>query len=125
MFTLAVQRSFEAWHHLIGGDWGEENEPHSHIYRLELLLEGNELNEHGYLLDLVEVDRKLDELLDFYREKDLNTLPDFDGMNPSLEHFARTLCTKLAQKLQAPRLTGVRTKLWESETAWASYHLEL
>ena len=125
MYTLAVQRSFEAWHHLIGGDWGKENEPHTHSYRLELLLEGDELNAHGYLVDLVEVENNLDKLLDDYRGKHLNILPDFAGLNPSLEHFARNLCTRFAQMSDGARLTGVRLKLWESESAWASYYLEL
>ncbi|MGH2581471.1 MAG: 6-pyruvoyl trahydropterin synthase family protein [Anaerolineales bacterium] len=124
MYTLAVQRSFDATHHLIGGDWGKENEPHTHSYRLELLLQGTELNKHGYLVDLVELENKLDNLLDEYRRKDLNTLADFAGLNPSLEHFARILCTRFTQMLNGIQLTGVSIKLWESETAWASYRLE-
>ena len=35
MYTLAVQRDFVAQHFLIGGDWGAENDWHSHHYRLE------------------------------------------------------------------------------------------
>jgi 6-pyruvoyltetrahydropterin/6-carboxytetrahydropterin synthase len=125
MYSLAVRRSFEAWHHLIGGDWGKENEPHTHPYRLELLLEGGKLNEHGYLFDLVEVESKLDHLLEEYSGKDLNTLPEFEGLNPSLEHFARILCTRFAQMMSGIQLTGISLKLWESQSAWASYRLEL
>jgi hypothetical protein len=49
VYTIAVQRDFIAQHYLIGGDWGAENELHSHHYRLELQLEGAALDEHGYL----------------------------------------------------------------------------
>ena len=38
MYTTAVQRSFIAQHFLIGGDWGRENQPHSHHYVVELQL---------------------------------------------------------------------------------------
>ena len=48
MYTLTVKRDFVAQHYLIGGDWGAENEKHSHHYAVELTLEGRELDEHGY-----------------------------------------------------------------------------
>jgi len=124
MYTLALQRSFKAWHHLIGGDWGAESEPHTHPYRIELRLEGGELNEHGYLIDLLEVERRLGEVLNTYQGTDLNTLQDFAGLNPSLENFARILCTRLARSLGGGRLKSVAVQLWESETAWACYRLE-
>jgi 6-pyruvoyl-tetrahydropterin synthase len=57
MYTLGVKRDFIARHYLIGGDWGPENNPNSHHYVLELQLEGSELDQHGYLTDIVEVDR--------------------------------------------------------------------
>ncbi|MEZ4656751.1 MAG: 6-carboxytetrahydropterin synthase [Caldilineaceae bacterium] len=41
MYTLAVQRDFVAQHFLIGGDWGPENQWHSHHYRLEVQLQGS------------------------------------------------------------------------------------
>ena len=124
MYTLALQRSFESWHHLIGGDWGAENEPHTHPYRLELRLEGGDLNEHGYLVDLVDVGNKLDEIMDYYRGVDLNTLPDFTNLNPSLENFARILCTRLAGSLENAHLAAVTLQLWESNSASASFRLE-
>ena len=43
-YTVAVERDFIARHKLIGGDWGPENELHSHHYRVELALEGSELD---------------------------------------------------------------------------------
>lgn len=124
MYTLALQRSFEAWHHLIGGDWGAETQPHTHPYRVEVRLEGAALNEHGYLVDLVDVERKLDEILDSYRNADLNELPDFAGLNTSLEHFARILCTRLAGSLAGAQLAAISLQLWESDSAWASFRLE-
>ena len=59
MYTLAVKRDFVAQHYLIGGDWGAENEWHSHHYALELQLIGPELDAHGYLVDIVAVEREL------------------------------------------------------------------
>ncbi len=60
MFTLGVQRQFTAWHYLIGGDWGAENLPHTHDYRLEIRLEATTLDRHGYCVDIVQVEAALD-----------------------------------------------------------------
>ena len=124
MYTLALQRRFEATHHLIGGDWGAENDPHSHPYRLELQLHGDKLDQHGYLVDIVDVEKNLDDLLSRYAEADLNSLPEFAGLNPSLEHFARILCDQLGKRLNAATLRSIAVQLWENDIAWASYRTD-
>jgi 6-pyruvoyltetrahydropterin/6-carboxytetrahydropterin synthase len=121
LYTLAVARNFVAEHFLIGGDWGDENRPHSHSYRLEVRLEGETLNEHGYLLDIVEFDALLDDFVAYYRDHRLNDLPEFEQLNPSLEHFARILCLKISDALETPSLCAVQVRLWEDDVAWASY----
>ncbi len=124
MYTLAVRRNFIARHFLIGGDWGPENFPNSHHYVLELQLRADELDEHGYLVDIDHVSHQLDALIGYYSEKMLNDLPEFNGLNPSLEHFARILAVALDGRLRAPTLCGLKVILWENEDAWASYELE-
>jgi 6-pyruvoyltetrahydropterin/6-carboxytetrahydropterin synthase len=91
MYTLAVKRDFIARHYLIGGDWGPENFPNSHHYVLELRLSGETLDQHGYLVDIVDVEKHLNEIVAHYKEQMLNDLPEFAGLNPSIEHFARIL----------------------------------
>ncbi len=125
MYALGVTRDFIAQHYLIGGDWGAENEKHSHHYRLELRLEGTALDSHGYLVDIVEVEALLDEFIAAHRDRTLNDLPSFAGLNPSLEHFARIACQTLAERLKAPHITAIVVTLWENEVAWASYRQTL
>jgi len=124
MYTLAVRRDFIARHFLIGGDWGPENYPNSHHYVLELQLRANELDQHGYLVDIVDVSNHLDALIGHFSEKMLNDLPEFEGLNPSLEHFARILATALDGRIQAATLCALKVILWENDNAWASYELE-
>ena len=125
MYTVAVVRDFIARHYLVGGDWGAENQEHSHHYRVEVRLSGRELDEHGYLVDIVEIESGLDGLAARYRDAVLNDLPEFAGLNPSLEHFARLLCQALARKLHAPNLERIAVRLWEHESAWAEYAMPL
>src|SRR5512138_1991497 len=124
MYTLAVRRDFIARHFLIGGDWGPENNPNSHHYILELQLEGWDLDQHGYLVDIVDVDKHLDEVVNYYKEQMLNEKPEFDGLNPSIEHFTKILATTLDEKIKAPNISGLRIVLWENESAWAAYRVE-
>jgi len=125
MYTVAVKRDFIAQHYLIGGDWGAENELHSHHYQAEVQLEGAELDQHGYLVDIVDIERALDALIARYRDHTLNDLPEFAGLNPSIERFAHLLCQALAAHIQASNLRRVTVKLWENELAWASYRLQV
>jgi 6-pyruvoyltetrahydropterin/6-carboxytetrahydropterin synthase len=121
MYTVAVRREFSARHALVGGDWGHENEPHAHHYVVEARLHGKQLDRHGYLIDICEVEARLDHLVDYFRLANLNELPDFEGLNPSIEHFARILCRALAKEIKTDALTGLSIKIWETETAWAEY----
>ena len=121
MYTLGVKRDFIARHFLTGGDWGAENFPNSHHYVLELQLEGRELDQHGYLCDIVDVEKHLDEVIGYYREQMLNEKPEFAGLNPSIEHFARILATSLGERIRAENITALKVVLWENESAWASY----
>jgi 6-pyruvoyltetrahydropterin/6-carboxytetrahydropterin synthase len=125
MYQLSLQRDFDARHYLIGGDWGVENVEHAHPYRIEWILEGAALDEHGYLVDLVEVEEHLEATLRAFRGRVLNDLPDFAGLNPSLENFARILAIRLATALDRGLLSGHAVRLWESPTAWSSFHQEL
>jgi 6-pyruvoyltetrahydropterin/6-carboxytetrahydropterin synthase len=121
MYTVAVKRNFVAQHFLTGADWGPENEKHSHHYQVEVQLRGERLDEHGYLVDIVDIEANLDDLTAYYRDRTLNELPEFAGLNPSIEHFARILCDSLASRIQAPTLKSIQVKIWEAEIAWAAY----
>ncbi len=123
MYTLSLKRDFIATHFLIGGDWGPENFPNSHHYVIELQLSGETLDKDGYLVDLVEVEKQLNELVAHYRQTTLNELPEFAGLNPSLENFVRILATTLNVRIPADNIHTVRVVLWENESAWASYSL--
>jgi 6-pyruvoyltetrahydropterin/6-carboxytetrahydropterin synthase len=123
MYTLAVRRDFIARHFLIGGDWGPENLPNSHHYVLELQLEGSELDRHGYLVDIVDVEKQLDEIVHYYKENMLNELPEFKGLNPSIEHFSRILALALNERIKARNISSLRVVLWENDSAWTSYRV--
>ena len=122
-YAVAVRREFAARHYLIGGDWGAENELHEHHYLVEFRLEGTQLDRHGYLIDIDDVTAALEAQVDRYRDQTLNSLPEFAGLNPSLEHLARIMGVSLAATIDTrPQVLTVR--IWENEFAWAEYRKE-
>jgi 6-pyruvoyltetrahydropterin/6-carboxytetrahydropterin synthase len=131
MYTVAVKRDFVAQHYLIGGDWGAENEWHSHHYVVEIQLHGESLDKHGYLVDIVDIEHHLDALVALYQDKTLNDLPEFkdlltgESLNPSIEHFSRIFCHQLAARIKAGALLAMTLKIWENDIAWASYHMAI
>jgi 6-pyruvoyltetrahydropterin/6-carboxytetrahydropterin synthase len=124
MYRVCVRRDFIAQHFLIGGDWGPENQLHSHHYVLELELGGVSLDQHNYLVDIVDIENQLAALIGYYREQTLNDKPEFKDTNPSLERFARILCEVLSARIQAANIRLVTVRLWENENAWAGFSVE-
>jgi 6-pyruvoyltetrahydropterin/6-carboxytetrahydropterin synthase len=123
MYRVSVQRKFIANHFLIGGDWGKENLPHAHPYRLEIILSGEQLDKHGYLVDIVQIEQLLDATINKYQDKLLNDFPEFKGINPSLERFAENLCRQFEKNINSDNLTKISVILWENDFAWASVEI--
>lgn len=121
MYTLSVRRDLIARHFLIGGDWGAENDPHSHHYIIEVRLEAAELDQHGYLVDIVQVEAELQKVVDYFGESMLNELPEFEGLNPSLEHFSRIVCHRLLAGIAPPGSGRFSVRIWENESCWAAF----
>lgn len=125
MYSLGVRREFSARHFLIGADWGDENIEHSHRYRLELVLEAETLDRHGYLVDIVDVERHLDQVVAEYQDRTLNGLSAFTGLNPSIERLAAIIHAGLRERLVHLPLAALAVTIWEDDIAWTSYRTRL
>jgi len=121
MYTLSVKRDLIAQHYLVGGDWGAENDPHSHHYVIDVRLEAAGLDRHGYLVDIVRVEAELAKVVDYFGDRMLNELPEFEGLNPSLEHFSRIVCERLLAGIAPPGSGRFSVRIWENEACWAAY----
>lgn len=124
MYSLGVRKDFIANHFLVGGDWGAENFPHAHHYIAEVIIESRALDQHGYLVDIVEVEAALNKTVAYFRDALLNDKPEFAGLNPSIEHFSRIISEKLLAEINPPGSGAFTVKLWENEFCWAAYRHE-
>ncbi|MCA1960615.1 MAG: 6-carboxytetrahydropterin synthase, partial [Desulfomonile sp.] len=96
-----------------------------HHYQVEVQLEGPQLDQHGYLLDIVDIEQRLERLVTRYRDQTLNTMPEFEGLNPSIEHFARILWEGMLAGGTPANLIALTVKIWENDIAWASFRREI
>ena len=87
-------------------------------------MQGQTLEQHGYLVDIVDIEENLEALVTHYRDQTLNDLEEFRGLNPSIEHFARIFCEAFSGKIVANNLESVYVTIWENDIAWARYHQE-
>ncbi|WP_049972349.1 6-pyruvoyl trahydropterin synthase family protein [Haladaptatus cibarius] len=121
MYEVTVSKPFVAQHYLTVPNPGPEGELHSHRYGAEIRLRGESLNEFGYLVDLDRLRESLDDTIAYYRDETLNDLPEFEGLNPSVEHFARLFCDRVLAGIDAPEVSEIEVTLREDDDAWASF----
>jgi 6-pyruvoyltetrahydropterin/6-carboxytetrahydropterin synthase len=125
VFQVAIKQQLTAFHHLIGGDWGSENQHHSHDYAIEIIVEAETLDRHGYLFDIAELRVHQARVHERYAGADLNQLPEFRDQNPSVERFAQYDATESLRGLRLPGATHLTIKIWEDPDTWASYRTRM
>lgn len=120
MFEITVEETFAAGHALRNYRGKCEN-VHGHNYRVQVTLAGEELDSAGLLIDFVDLKKALHGVVDRLDHQFLNDLPPFDELNPSAENMARYIFEELGKGLPQDRVTVSAVKLWETDTASATY----
>lgn len=121
MHALRLRKNFIAQHFLIGKNFGSENLLHAHHYRFEMEIEHDQLDEHNFLIDIVELREQIGQLIFYFSDKILNELPEFVDQNPSLELFSKILWQRLSHQFDFPVNSQMTIRLWEDDIAQASY----
>jgi 6-pyruvoyltetrahydropterin/6-carboxytetrahydropterin synthase len=121
MFSIMKSVSFSAAHSLRGYE-GPCARNHGHNYRLEIVVQGRELNGQRLLVDFFELDRAVAPLLARVDHRNLNEVPPFDEVNPTAEAVAAWFFAEL--KGIVPAISGDRARLaelrlWETPDACA------
>jgi 6-pyruvoyltetrahydropterin/6-carboxytetrahydropterin synthase len=121
MFEVAIEESFAAGHALRNYRGKCEN-VHGHNYRVQVTIEGAELDAIGLLVDFVELKKAVHDVIERMDHVWLNDMPPFDVLNPSAENMAKFIYDEVSAGLDGK--AGVRlssVKLWETDTASATY----
>lgn len=119
MYRINIYDYFSSAHYLKGYQ-GKCEALHGHNWRVEVEVEGKDLDEVGMLMDFK---RLKESLRDELKELDhclLNDLEAFRDTNPSSESIARYIYDRLKCNLPS-NLSIAMVSIWESATSKASY----
>jgi len=122
MFKLKVQDHFSAAHYLKNYEGPCEN-LHGHNWKVELVVEGSQLNSSDILIDFKILKKILKEVLTELDHKLLNEISHFKNINPSSERLAEYIFKKTKDKLSSyPNVKVKEVTVFETERAGATYY---
>jgi 6-pyruvoyltetrahydropterin/6-carboxytetrahydropterin synthase len=121
MFEVSVDRTFAAGHALRNYKGKCEN-VHGHNYRIQITVQGEQLDSTGLLVDFLDLKRLTDEVIAYLDHRFMNDLAPFDVLNPSAENIAKYFHDRVSAGFHsdaAARISEVR--VWETDTSSAVY----
>ena len=122
MFRVSVEETFSSGHALRGYRGKCEN-VHGHNYRVQISIEGPQLDGIGLLVDFTLVKHALRGIIKEIDHQFLNDLEPFKTVNPSAENMAKYFYEQLTARLKEipPGARLVEAVVWETDTACAVY----
>ena len=118
MYRLTVESEFSAAHHLVDYP-GACKRVHGHNWKVRVTFSAPELNDLGMVVDLMELEKLLDECVKPLDHRVINEVPPFDRLNPTSENIARHIYQQLQPKLPAIHLESVQ--LFETDDFSVTY----
>ncbi len=118
MFEIFVEHTFAAAHALRNYHGKCEN-LHGHNYRVQVGLEGPQLDQNGLLFDFADLKKRLRSTSEYLDHQFINELKPFDEINPSAENIAKFIYDEIQRGLHTASLAYV--KVWETDTSCAVY----
>jgi 6-pyruvoyltetrahydropterin/6-carboxytetrahydropterin synthase len=120
MYQVRITAPFVAAHRLKLYD-GSFEPLHGHNWRVEVRLEGRDLDQIEVLIDFLEVKKHLQEILKGIDYTFLNENPQMSGRNPSAEVVAHWIFKKLQAATDHPVARVREVTVWETEDCAATY----
>ncbi len=119
MYRLKVIGRFAAAHSLRNFK-GRCEALHGHNWKVEVVVQGEKLDQADLLMDFGELKKLMNAALDRLDHHHLNEVPPFDQVNPSSELIAKHLFETIGQDL--PEHVSMHSvSAWESDDSRATY----
>ena len=122
MFRVSVEEDFSAGHALRGYRGKCEN-VHGHNYKVQITLEGPQLDSIGLLCDFLQLKQIIRGVIHALDHQFLNDLQVFSQVNPSAENLAKHFYDEASKQIAAlpasARITGIT--VWETDVTSATY----
>ena len=122
MFQVSVEDTFSSGHALRGYKGKCEN-VHGHNYRVQVTLEGPQLDNIGLLVDFTELKKVMRGVIGGLDHQFINDLEPFTTVNPSAENLAKYFFEEISGQLKTlpPGAILKDVVIWETDTAHARY----
>jgi 6-pyruvoyltetrahydropterin/6-carboxytetrahydropterin synthase len=124
MYQVGTAAQVRALHVMPGAPL-PEGELHAHDYRLEVVLERNELDERGMVCDLDVLEAALADVVAVVRDVDLEVIRPLHAEAVTVEVFARWAHDTLASAIRGEGVEMLTVRVWESPTAFGAYQAPL
>ncbi len=120
MYQVGTAIEFPA-QHIMSGVEGPEGELHSHDYRLEVLVERDQLDDRGMVCDLDVLDAALARIDQRLRGQNLEIIQPADAEAVTVEVFARWAHDTLAAELRGSGADLLTVRVYESAHAFGGF----
>jgi 6-pyruvoyltetrahydropterin/6-carboxytetrahydropterin synthase len=119
-FEVGASRPLRALHRL---PWGTEaeREPHEHDYRVEVVVEREQLDDRGVVCDLDVLGAGLEDVLRSVDGRDLDEILPADADGVTVEILARWLHGSLADVVRRAGGETLAIRVWEAPDAFGGY----
>lgn len=121
MYDIFIKTHFAGAHHL--RDYpGDCEKPHGHNWKVEVTVRATELDHCGMGMDFKILKKTVKEVIDQLDHNDLNTLPAFREKNPSSEHIAEFIFSKVKALLSSDSYSIYSVTVLETDTQGLTYY---
>ena len=121
MYEVSVEQTFAAAHALRHYKGACEN-LHGHNFKVQVVLEGETLDQAGMLVDFLDVKALMCRIMGRLDHRNLNEVPPFDAeKNPSAENIAEYFYVHMTEGLSGTAARVREVKIWETDIQSATY----
>ncbi len=94
---------------------------HGHNWRVRLFATRNQLDETGFVMDFKVLDAVLKKIMELLDHKDLNSLKEFETVNPTAENIALLIFRLAEKEISAidKEVKVSKVSVWESDKSCA------
>jgi 6-pyruvoyl-tetrahydropterin synthase len=128
VFSLTVRDHMMVAHSFTGEVFGPAQQLHGATFVVDATFSRTELDADNIVVDIGLATDQLKAVLGELNYRNLDDLPEFEGVNTSTEFLAKVVADRLADRVHngslgegARGLAEIAVTLKESHVAWASY----
>jgi 6-pyruvoyltetrahydropterin/6-carboxytetrahydropterin synthase len=124
MYEVIVEQPFSSAHYL--KDYpGKCANVHGHNYRVQITVQGEELDHLGMLIEFEVIKQAVKKWIDRFDHGFLNEIPPFDTINPSAENLAKFFYDEVENAIRQSSPTASASvsyvRVFETEKCSAAY----